>query len=74
MLIDPGSPAEEWQKEVRAKDIDSARAQCESFIAPAPLTELLNITQLTKTPNKNGDLKFVCWYRSEVQEDDSRDR
>jgi hypothetical protein len=74
MLTDPDSPFDEWQIEVRAKDIGSARAQCEAFIAPSPLVELLNVTPSTKTPNKNGEVKFVCWYRREVQNDDSRDR
>jgi hypothetical protein len=74
MLTDPDSPFDEWQIEVRAKDIDAARVQCEAFIAPSPLVDLLNVTPLTKTPNKNGEVKFVCWYRREVQEDDTRDR
>ncbi len=74
MLTDPDRPFDEWQIEVRAKDISSARAQCEAEIAPARLVELLNVTQVTKTPNKNGEVKFVCWYRREDQEDDSRDR
>jgi hypothetical protein len=74
MLTDPDRPFDEWQIEVRAKDISSAQAQCEAAIAPAQLVELLNVTQVTKNPNKNGEVKFVCWYRREAQEDDSRNR
>jgi hypothetical protein len=74
MLIDPDRPFEECQIEVRAKDIGSALAQCEAFISPAEAVELLNVTQRTKTPDKNGLCKFVCWYRREVEADDSSDR
>jgi hypothetical protein len=74
MLIDPDSPFEESQLEVRAKDVGSARAQCEAFISPAEAVELLNVTQRTKTADKDGLYKFVCWYRREVQDNDSSDR
>ncbi|MFM2431739.1 MAG: hypothetical protein RLZZ511_2952 [Cyanobacteriota bacterium] len=74
MLIDPDSPSEEFQIEVRAKDIGAALVQCEAFISSAEAVELLNVSQRTKTPDKNGNCKFVCWYKREVEANDSNDR
>jgi hypothetical protein len=74
MLIDSDRPFEECQLEVKAKDAGSARAKCEAFISPAEAVELLDVSQRTKTPDKNGEFKFVCWYRREVEADDSNDR
>jgi hypothetical protein len=30
------------------------------------LIEVFNVTPLTKTPNKNGEVKFVCWFQGEA--------
>jgi hypothetical protein len=62
MLIDPEKPNEEWEAEVKAPNLDSARSKCERLIPPDQVVELLNVTQRTKTPDKNGNFKFVCWF------------
>ena len=62
MLIDPEKPNEEWEAEVKALNLDSARSKCERLIPPDQPVELLNVTQRTKNPDKNGNFKFVCWF------------
>ncbi len=71
MLIDPENPSDEWQNEVRAPNLQAAILKCEAVIADVPLVELINVSQVTQTPNKKGDYKFVCWYSSEVRPDDN---
>ncbi len=71
-LIDPDNPFEEWAKEIRASDLNTARLKCEAIAAKEPLTEVLSVTQETVTPY-NGTYRFICWFRSEVIGDDDSD-
>lgn len=68
MLIDPENPGQEWTEVVTAKNLGDAQMQCE-LMAEASDTPmaLLNVTQLTKT-SKTGTYKFVCWFKSEIQQ------
>jgi hypothetical protein len=66
MLIDPENPYENWETEIRAKNLGDAEFQCEQAIPTDQLVELLQVTQETKTPGKDGRFKFVCWYRREI--------
>lgn len=68
MLIDPEN-VEEWEAEVRATSLDTARAECEAIAAKEPLTEVLSVTQATVKPY-NGTYRFTCWFRSEVKTDE----
>ena len=71
MLIDPEN-VETWELEVRAKNLNAARSQCEAIAATQPLTEVLSVTQATITPYE-GTYRFICWFNSEVTENDSGD-
>jgi hypothetical protein len=71
MLQDPENPFKEWTAGVRAIDIHAARQQCEFIAQEQPLTEVLTVTQQTKTKGKDDKYKFICWFRSEVDHDDS---
>ncbi len=68
MLQDPEKPFVEWTEPVRAKNLDGAKIKCEAIAAQDPLLEVANVTQATKTPNKKGEYKFICWFKAEVQE------
>ncbi len=68
-LIDPEN-LEEWQAEVRAVDLNTAKLKCEAIAAKEPLTEVLSVTQATVTPFK-GTYRFICWFRSEGIPNDS---
>ena len=70
MLTDPES-YEEWEDVVWAKNEAKAWAACQEIAEEALLTEVINVTQVIKKPSKNGTYKFVCWFRSEVNPDDS---
>ncbi|NJM47363.1 MAG: hypothetical protein HC860_15385 [Alkalinema sp. RU_4_3] len=65
MLIDPDKPNDEWEIEVKAANLDVAYGKCERLRPENYPVELLNVTQRTKTPDKNGNFKFVCWFRGE---------
>jgi hypothetical protein len=71
MLIDPENPSEAWTETIRAIDIDAARQECELLASQDVLTEVLSVSQLSKTKGKDGKYKFVCWLRSEVNSDDN---
>jgi hypothetical protein len=71
MLQNPDNPYEEWEETVKANTLDAARSLCEQLIKDNPLTELMNVTQITRTADRSGKYKFVCWFRSEVQNDDN---
>jgi hypothetical protein len=68
MLIDP-EDCEEWELEVRAADLAAAEQRCQAIANGQPLTEVLDVTQATKTSYK-GTYRFICWFRSERREDD----
>ncbi len=63
-LIDPENPSEEWSEEVLAKSLEEAETLCKKKAGDG-LTELLNVTQKTKTPTKTKKYVFVCWFKSE---------
>ncbi len=65
MMQDPEAKNQEWTSEVKAKDLATAQQSCQR-LAEQYGTELLNTTQLTKTPDKFGKVKFVCWFKSET--------
>ncbi|HEY9664165.1 MAG TPA: hypothetical protein V6C65_37450 [Allocoleopsis sp.] len=66
MLQDPDAELEEWEQEVFAPSLESARQRCQNIANTTGLTEVLNVTQKTKTPNRSGNYTFICWFRSEV--------
>jgi hypothetical protein len=65
MMNDPEAKNQEWTTEVKAKDLSTAEQSCKR-LAEQYGAELLNTTQLTKTPDKLGKVKFVCWFKSET--------
>ncbi|HEY9631729.1 MAG TPA: hypothetical protein V6C84_30930 [Coleofasciculaceae cyanobacterium] len=69
MLTDPENSSDEWSDEVWAKSIEEAQKLCQS-IAGEYLTEVLQVTQKTKTPNRKGSYKFICWFKTEAPYDD----
>jgi hypothetical protein len=71
MLQDPDNPYEEWEETVRASTFAAAQSRCELIASQFPLTQIINVTQTTKTPNKNGTYKFICWFRTEITTYDS---
>jgi outer membrane protein assembly factor BamD (BamD/ComL family) len=71
-LFDPENDYEEWAKELRAKNLGEAKAKCEAIANREPLTELLSVSQATVTPF-NGTYRFICWFKSEVNNDASDD-
>ncbi|MBW4505596.1 MAG: hypothetical protein KME64_03670 [Scytonematopsis contorta HA4267-MV1] len=71
MLQDPGNPYEEWEETIRAVSLAAAQSKCELIASQFPLTEVINVTQTAKTPSKNGTYKFICWFRTEIINDDS---
>jgi hypothetical protein len=71
MLQDPDNPYEEWEETIRAVSLKVAQSRCELIASQFPLTEVINVTQTTKIPSKNGTYKFICWFRTELITDDS---
>ncbi len=69
MLHDP-EHFEEWELEVRATDQKAAERKCEEIAVNNPLTQVLLVTQATKTPYSN-TYRFICWFRSETTPNDS---
>lgn len=70
MLQDPENPSQSWEQEVFAPDLGTAKAMCEVIARKYPLTEVVNVSQETKTRNKSGNFRFICWFQAEVTEDD----
>jgi hypothetical protein len=68
MLQDPENPYEEWSDEVWASSLEDAQRQCQ-LMAGNSLTEVLQVTQKTRTPSRNGTFKFICWFRTEQTHD-----
>lgn len=67
MLSDPEAEAEEWADEVYAPDLATAKARCQNVANNAGgVTEVLDVTQTTKTPNRQGNFRFTCWLKSET--------
>ncbi|MEB3291904.1 MAG: hypothetical protein VKJ24_01970 [Synechococcales bacterium] len=73
MLIDPDNSFEEWTDNVRAKNLPEARQRSEQMAGDRNLTEVINVTQLGKKPNKAGNYNFVCWFRTELSNDSNND-
>ena len=73
MLQDPGNPYDEWSVEIFAENLSAAQKQCQFIANSGELTEVLNVSQRSKIPNKQGSYRFICWFRSEVKYDDSND-
>ena len=72
MLIDPENPFEEREEIVWAENKDIAWRLCQEMAEEDdPLTEVVNVTQDTKTPSKKGTYRFICWFRTEVTPHDS---
>jgi hypothetical protein len=67
MLQDPGNPYEEWEETIQASSLAKAQSKCELIANQFPLTQVINVTQSTKTPNKNGTYKFICWFKTEIE-------
>ena len=65
MLQDPENPFEEWEDEVWAETLDTAQAKCKDIAEKVGLTEVINVTQTTKRPSKQGNYRFICWFRTE---------
>ena len=68
MLQDPEKPFVEWTENIKAKNIDTARTKCEAIASRDPLIDVFNVTQATKGVDKNGNYKFICWFKTEVDE------
>lgn len=73
MLRDPEN-SYEWTQEVRASNLEVAKIRCQNIANHYPLTEILQVTQLTVTPSKQGEYKFICWFISEGVSTDANDR
>jgi hypothetical protein len=71
MLTDP-EHYEEWSDEVWAKTPEEAEKLCQSLAGHA-LTEILQVTQKTKSASRNGTFKFVCWFKTEQASYDTSD-
>ena len=67
MLVDPEN-TEEWEIDVWAENLDTARSRCEAIAERYGPTEVINVTQATKKRSPQGEYKFICWFRSEAQE------
>lgn len=68
MLNDPEN-FEEWSETIRAADMDAAKVRCQRMAERIGLTEVINVSQETKT-RSYGTYRFVCWFRSEVTDND----
>jgi hypothetical protein len=74
VLLDPEN-LDYWQQPVRAKDLKEATSKCEKLAERQDMTVLIDVTQSTKTRDKNGKVKFLCWFQSELEaEDDDSDQ
>ncbi|GAA6618649.1 hypothetical protein [Scytonema sp. NUACC26] len=71
MLQNLDNPYEQWEETVRAPSVAMAQSKCELIASQFPFTEVINVTQVTKTPSKNGTYKFICWFRTELVDNDS---
>ncbi len=71
MLQNPDNPHEKWEETVRATSLAMAQSKCELIASQFPLTEVINVTQVTKNPSKNGTYKFICWFKTEIIGNDS---
>jgi hypothetical protein len=71
MLQNPDNPHEQWEEIVRAPSLAIAQSKCELIASQFPLTEVINVTQVTKTPSRNGTYKFICWFTTEIINNDS---
>jgi hypothetical protein len=47
--------------------------KCERIAGDRNLTEVINVSQVSKTANKAGNYKFVCWFRTELPHDSNND-
>lgn len=65
MLTDPENPYDEWSDEVRATSLEEAERLCQD-LAGDTLTEVLNVTQKTRNPAKDGKYRFICWFKTEA--------
>ncbi|QLE56782.1 hypothetical protein [Nostoc sp. TCL26-01] len=74
MLQDPDNPYSEWEETIRAVSLTAAQSKCELIASQFLLTEVINVTQTTITPTKNGTYKFICWFRTEIITDDSNNK
>ncbi len=72
MLQDPEN-LKLWTQSIRAKDQAEAEVECQRIADREVLTTLVNITQETKTPDRNGKVKFTCWFQTEGATDDDSD-
>jgi hypothetical protein len=70
MLQDPGNPFEEWEQEVWARDIDTAQVRCKRIAEYTGLTTVLNVSLARKSPSKSGNYRYICWFRTEVLNND----
>ncbi|NEQ29619.1 MAG: hypothetical protein F6K04_01250 [Leptolyngbya sp. SIO4C5] len=66
MIEDPDAATEEWEEEVWAKNADEAEGKCEKIADKVGLTTLLKVTQRSQKASKYGDYRFICWFKSEV--------
>ncbi len=73
MLTDPENPSTTWEADVWAPNLQKAQFICEQIASRYPLTEVANVTQAAKNPSKDGDYKFICWFRAEVPNNDDSD-
>lgn len=66
MLQDPDAAMENWEQEVFAPNLATARQKCQNIANAVGLTEILNVTQKSQTRNRSGNYTFICWFQSEV--------
>ena len=71
MLTDPENPYEEWEADVWAPNLATAQAMCERIALNSELTEVINVTQSSRKLSKTGKHKFLCWFKTELSNDDS---
>jgi len=64
--LDPDAAMENWEQEVFAPNLVTARQRCQNIANAVGLTEVLNVTQKTQTLNRSGNYRFICWFQSEV--------
>ena len=70
MLIDPENTGE-WEDTVQASSLDEARSKCEAIAENEELVKVMNVTQLTQRPSKQGQYKFIYWFRAEGKDHDT---
>ncbi|PSB26647.1 hypothetical protein C7B82_19270 [Stenomitos frigidus ULC18] len=69
VLTDPEKLSESWEADVWAPNLHTAQSMCEAIAGD--LTEVINVTQVTKKPTKQGEYKFICWFKAEITNDGS---